>query len=83
MVAVIEYHGRVVEKSPRRVASVSTYLDLDLVHIGGLEKSGLTSWRARTGLLTKLLTMIFESPLPAAGPLGTTLGTPLPVFALF
>ena len=53
------------------MASSSTYLDLDLAHIGRLEKlERVVRWR-NVGIFTKLLTMILESPLPAAGPLGT------------
>lgn len=65
------FQRRIVEESPRRgLASGSTYLNLDLVHIGRLEKLERVVQRKNVGVFTKLLTMILESPLPAAGPLG-------------
>lgn len=61
-------------KSTNIVASSSTYLDLNLAHIGRLEYEMLVGFLTYdiTVLHTKLLTMIFEAPAPSAGPLGTT-----------
>ena len=65
------FQRRIVEESPRRgVASGLTYLNLDFVHIGRLWKLERIIQRRKVCAFTKLLTMILESPLPAAGPLG-------------
>lgn len=53
------------------VTSSLTYLDLLLVHIGGLKMLVCNRELWASGVLTKLLTMILESPLPPAGPFGT------------
>ena len=52
-------------------ASCETYLDLLLVHVRGLETLACVEGSQGCAYRTKLLTIIFESPVPAAGPLGT------------
>lgn len=61
-------------KSTNIVASSSTYLDLNLAHIGRLTYEILADFLTYATFVihTKLLTMIFEAPAPSAGPLGTT-----------
>jgi len=69
-------------RKPKNGSAVSsTYLDLGLVHIDGLKQLVNVRWRKNAHWLTKLLTMILESPVPAAGPLGA-LALPVALVAL-